>query len=138
MDSSINQPWMEMYAEQETARGGVLEAEGTVDVKFKPKELLAAMHAHDKDLRRLDALLLAAANASSAAAAAAAGTTAAVSSTSTSSASVAEALRAEIKSREKKLLPMYHQVTRSSQRGAARECGVFVCVRMWRSRFRRT
>lgn len=37
IDPSINSQFMEMYADP-TSRGGVLEAEGTVSIKFRMKE----------------------------------------------------------------------------------------------------
>ncbi|XP_064618157.1 acetyl-CoA carboxylase-like isoform X2 [Liolophura sinensis] len=46
VDPSINPSYMEMYAD-ELSRGGVLEPEGTVEIKFRRKDL-------DKSIRRLD------------------------------------------------------------------------------------
>ncbi|XP_073965311.1 acetyl-CoA carboxylase-like [Choristoneura fumiferana] len=45
---------MEMYADPE-ARGGVLEAEGIVEVKFKQRDTLKAMQRLDPLLQRLSA-----------------------------------------------------------------------------------
>lgn len=49
VDSTINPTYMEMYA-AETARGGVLEPEGTVDVKFKKPHIISLMHRLDNRL----------------------------------------------------------------------------------------
>ena len=50
MNSLIAHVQVEMYADP-AARGGVLEPEGIVEIKFRTPELLAAMH-------RLDPVLL--------------------------------------------------------------------------------
>lgn len=51
VDPSVNSLRMEMYADPE-ARGGVLEAEGIVEVKFKQKDILKTMHRLDPELLR--------------------------------------------------------------------------------------
>lgn len=43
---------MEMYADP-SARGGVLEPEGIVEIKFRTPDLLAAMHRLDPVLQQL-------------------------------------------------------------------------------------
>ena len=43
LDTAINPQHIEMYAD-ESARGGVLEPAGTVDVKFRTRDLIKAMH----------------------------------------------------------------------------------------------
>uniref|UniRef100_UPI00358EE22F acetyl-CoA carboxylase-like isoform X2 n=1 Tax=Myxine glutinosa TaxID=7769 RepID=UPI00358EE22F len=48
IDQTINPAHMEMYADPES-RGGVLEAEGTVEIKFKRKDLV-------KTMRRIDSI----------------------------------------------------------------------------------
>uniref|UniRef100_A0A7N8YHC0 acetyl-CoA carboxylase n=1 Tax=Mastacembelus armatus TaxID=205130 RepID=A0A7N8YHC0_9TELE len=48
IDPTINPLCMELYADRES-RGGVLEAEGTVEIKFRKKDLL-------KTMRRLDSV----------------------------------------------------------------------------------
>ncbi len=53
LDTLINPSAIEMYADP-TARGGVLEPEGTVDVKYRRREILKTMHRLDDQLRRLD------------------------------------------------------------------------------------
>mmetsp|Transcript_36751 Transcript_36751/g.88962 ORF Transcript_36751/g.88962 Transcript_36751/m.88962 type:complete len:2357 (+) Transcript_36751:324-7394(+) len=50
LDASINASVMEMYASSETARGGVLEANGAASVKYRTKDLLATMHRLDEKL----------------------------------------------------------------------------------------
>ncbi|XP_063545623.1 acetyl-CoA carboxylase [Cydia strobilella] len=52
VDPSVNSARMEMYADPE-ARGGVLEAEGIVEVKFKQRDTLKAMQRLDPELQRL-------------------------------------------------------------------------------------
>lgn len=46
VDPTINPEAMEMYADQES-RGGVLEPAGTVEIKFRRKDLVKAMHRLD-------------------------------------------------------------------------------------------
>lgn len=53
LDASINASVMEMYA-SESARGGVLEANGLASVKYRTKDLLKTMHRLDKTLIDLD------------------------------------------------------------------------------------
>ncbi|KAM3955585.1 LOW QUALITY PROTEIN: acetyl-CoA carboxylase-like [Aphomia sociella] len=52
VDPSVNSRRMEMYADPD-ARGGVLEAEGIVEVKFKQRDILKTMHRLDPELLRL-------------------------------------------------------------------------------------
>ncbi|XP_073965390.1 acetyl-CoA carboxylase isoform X2 [Choristoneura fumiferana] len=54
VDPNVNSARMEMYADPE-ARGGVLEAEGIVEVKFKQRDTLKAMQRLDPLLQRLSA-----------------------------------------------------------------------------------
>lgn len=56
LDTLINPAMIEMYAD-ENCRGGVLEPEGTVDVKYRRRHLLKTMHRLDENLRQLDAEL---------------------------------------------------------------------------------
>ncbi|GJQ13401.1 hypothetical protein GpartN1_g5192.t1 [Galdieria partita] len=53
LDTKINPQQIEMYAD-ETSRGGVLEPEGTIDVKYRKRELLKTMHRLDPQLQALD------------------------------------------------------------------------------------
>ena len=46
VDPTINERYMEMYADNES-RGGVLEAEGTVEIKYRHKDLVISMHRLD-------------------------------------------------------------------------------------------
>jgi acetyl-CoA carboxylase / biotin carboxylase 1 len=46
VDPTINQRYMEMYADKES-RGGVLEAEGTVEIKYRNKDLVKTIHRLD-------------------------------------------------------------------------------------------
>lgn len=55
LDASINESVMEMYASADSARGGVLEANGAASVKYRIKDLQATMHRLDGKLKSLDA-----------------------------------------------------------------------------------
>lgn len=56
VDSKINPEHIEMYAES-TAKGNVLEAEGLIEIKFRPKELEESMLRLDPELTNLNARL---------------------------------------------------------------------------------
>ncbi|XP_044762645.1 acetyl-CoA carboxylase isoform X3 [Coccinella septempunctata] len=56
VDPLINPNYMEMYADTD-ARGGVLEAEGIVEIKFRLKDQVKAMHRNDPVLADLDGQL---------------------------------------------------------------------------------
>ena len=49
VDRKINSNEVEMYAER-TAKGGVLEPEGLIEIKFRTNDLLQCMHRLDKQL----------------------------------------------------------------------------------------
>uniref|UniRef100_A0A6G1S971 Acetyl-CoA carboxylase n=1 Tax=Aceria tosichella TaxID=561515 RepID=A0A6G1S971_9ACAR len=49
LDASINPRQMEMYADP-NARGGVLEPEGVVEIRFRQKDLVKAMQRNDKTM----------------------------------------------------------------------------------------
>jgi acetyl-CoA carboxylase/biotin carboxylase 1 len=85
VDSKINPDEVEMYAER-TAKGGVLEPEGLIEIKFRTKELLDCMHRLDAQLVELKASLQRAPPES------------------------ASAIQKQIQAREKQLLPAYKQV----------------------------
>ncbi|XP_049326203.1 acetyl-CoA carboxylase 2 isoform X3 [Astyanax mexicanus] len=87
IDPTINPEYMELYADRES-RGGVLEAEGTVEIKFRKKDLLKTMRRIDPDYSRLTEQL------------------------SSAELSVKErsGLEAQLRAREEFLLPIYHQV----------------------------
>ncbi|XP_060048534.1 acetyl-CoA carboxylase 2 isoform X2 [Erinaceus europaeus] len=87
LDPTINPQCMEMYADQES-RGGVLESEGTVEIKFRKKDLSKAMRRLDPVAKTLVEQL--------------------------SSGELPDkdrkALEAQLRAREELLLPTYHQV----------------------------
>nr|XP_046243287.1 acetyl-CoA carboxylase isoform X2 [Scatophagus argus] len=87
IDPTINPLCMELYADKES-RGGVLEAEGTVEIKFRRKDLL-------KTMRRLDSVY--------------AGLVEQLASPDLSDKQCRE-LELKLKAREEFLLPIYHQV----------------------------
>uniref|UniRef100_A0A673CQ63 acetyl-CoA carboxylase n=1 Tax=Sphaeramia orbicularis TaxID=375764 RepID=A0A673CQ63_9TELE len=87
IDPTINPLCMELYADRES-RGGVLEAEGTVEIKFRRKDLLKAM-------RRLDSVYASLAEQ--------------LASPELSEKQCRE-LEAKLKAREEFLMPIYHQV----------------------------
>lgn len=86
VDPTINPVHMEMYADPDS-RGGVLEAEGIVEIKFREKDLLKTMHRIDRVLIQNKAKL-------------------------NGELSTDERTQVEkvISEREKFLMPMYHQV----------------------------
>mmetsp|Transcript_16046 Transcript_16046/g.36661 ORF Transcript_16046/g.36661 Transcript_16046/m.36661 type:complete len:1111 (+) Transcript_16046:2-3334(+) len=88
LDASINASVMEMYASSETARGGVLEANGLASVKYRTKDLLKTMHRLDDTLIALDKSLA-----------------------DTSDAEASSNIQESIKSRECALLPVYEQIS---------------------------
>lgn len=87
IDPTINPLCMEMYADRES-RGGVLEAEGTVEIKFRRKDLL-------KTMKRLDPVY--------------ASISEKLSSSELSEKDCRE-LETKLKAREEFLMPIYHQV----------------------------
>ena len=119
VDQTINEQFMEMYAD-DSARGGVLETEGTLDVKFRKKDVIAMAHRLDDKLQALDkelaALETGAAGAKDAGVTVAAAASAAASPSSSSSSSSSSGPRAkdvvlkEMRARETLLFPTYHQV----------------------------
>ncbi|XP_068994808.1 acetyl-CoA carboxylase isoform X3 [Embiotoca jacksoni] len=87
IDPTINPLCMELYADRES-RGGVLEAEGTVEIKFRKKDLL-------KTMRRLDSVY---------------GSLVEQLASPELSDKQCRELEAKLKAREEFLLPIYHQV----------------------------
>ncbi|BFZ10005.1 hypothetical protein BsWGS_13044 [Bradybaena similaris] len=87
VDPQINPDYMEMYADS-LSRGGVLEPEGTVEIKFRQKDI-------EKCIRRLDV-----------------GTKKLVEKLSSPSLTLEAktALETELKDREERLIPLYHSV----------------------------
>ena len=86
LDPTINLEKMEMYCDVQ-GRGGVLEPNGTVEIKFRTKDLLVTMHRLDKTLIELDAKFEAEANENK-----------------------QQVIKGEITFREEELLPVYHQI----------------------------
>jgi len=88
LDASINAAVMEMYASAKTARGGVLEANGTASVKYRTKDLISTMHRLDNKLKDLVTKLAVATEDSE-----------------------KESILSAISDREKLLLPVYGQIS---------------------------
>uniref|UniRef100_A0A4W3JWJ1 acetyl-CoA carboxylase n=1 Tax=Callorhinchus milii TaxID=7868 RepID=A0A4W3JWJ1_CALMI len=115
IDPTINPLYMEMYADRES-RGGVLEPEGTVEIKFRRKDLV-------KTMKRIDAIYLGL-------------------SEQLGSPELAEErrreLEARLKAREEFLLPIYHQVAVQfadlhDTPGRMQEKGVITDILEWRT-----
>nr|XP_015828099.2 acetyl-CoA carboxylase isoform X2 [Nothobranchius furzeri] len=87
IDPTINPLCMELYADRES-RGGVLEAEGTVEIKFRRKDLLKTMRRLDSVYSRLVEQLA----------------------SPELSEKEGKELEAKLKAREEFLSPIYHQV----------------------------
>ncbi|KPP69579.1 acetyl-CoA carboxylase 1-like [Scleropages formosus] len=114
IDPTINPRHMEMYADKES-RGGVLEPEGTVEIKFRRKDLV-------KTMRRVDPIYMSLAER-----------------LGTPELSVPERkeLETKLKEREEFLLPIYHQVALQfadlhDTPGRMQEKGVITDVLEWR------
>ncbi|XP_044017806.1 acetyl-CoA carboxylase isoform X2 [Aphidius gifuensis] len=86
VDTTINPRHMEMFADT-TSRGGVLEPEGIVEIKFRKKDIIKTIHRVDNEIIKLKEKI-----------------TAGISPEDKS------IIEAEIKTRENILTPMYHQV----------------------------
>uniref|UniRef100_A0A8C5AZK7 acetyl-CoA carboxylase n=1 Tax=Gadus morhua TaxID=8049 RepID=A0A8C5AZK7_GADMO len=109
IDPTINPHCMELYADQES-RGGVLEPEGTVEIKFRRKELL-------KTMRRLDPLYAGSPDLPE---------------------KEREAVEGQLRAREEFLLPIYHQVALQfvdlhDTPGRMQEKGVITDILEWRN-----
>ncbi|XP_015275996.1 PREDICTED: acetyl-CoA carboxylase 1 [Gekko japonicus] len=87
IDPTINPRHMEMYADRES-RGGVLEPEGTVEIKFRKKDLVKTMRRVDPIYTRLAERL----------------------GTPELSPAERKELETKLKEREEFLIPIYHQV----------------------------
>ncbi|XP_045390561.1 acetyl-CoA carboxylase 2 isoform X1 [Lemur catta] len=87
IDATINPLCIEMYADKES-RGGVLEPEGTVEIKFRKKDLIKSMRRLDPAYKKLVEQLGA----------------------SELSEKERRELEGRLKAREDLLLPVYHQV----------------------------
>lgn len=86
IDTTINQEMMEMYADTQ-ARGGVLEPEGIVEIKYRKPQLLATMERLDEKYASLKRQL----------------------SECTDESKTAE-IKKQLESREQELLPVYQQI----------------------------
>lgn len=93
VDPTINENFMEMYADDDS-RGGVLEPEGTVDVKFRKEDMVSLAHRLDPTLIQLDQQLDGERK---------------VNSNGGQESPALKAIQTKIKQREQALLPMYHQ-----------------------------
>jgi acetyl-CoA carboxylase/biotin carboxylase 1 len=103
LDSTINSKYMEMYCDR-TGKGGVLEVEGVLDVKFRTGDILKTAHRLDESLQRLDARLAALTQ----------GVEGSKFKTKTDESKVSsmglEEVKTAIAAREKAIMPLYHQV----------------------------
>ncbi|KAM6965705.1 acetyl-CoA carboxylase 2 [Aplochiton taeniatus] len=115
IDPTINPECMELYADRES-RGGVLEAEGTVEIKFRRKDLL-------KTMRRIDSVYASL-----------------VEQLGTPELSVKQRkdLEAKLKAREEFLAPIYHQVAVQfvdlhDTPGRMQEKGVITDILEWKN-----
>ncbi|KAI7874489.1 acetyl-CoA carboxylase [Lichtheimia hyalospora FSU 10163] len=86
IDTTINQEMMEMYADTQ-ARGGVLEPEGIVEIKYRKPQLLATMERLDEKYASLKRQL----------------------SECTDESKTAE-IKKQLETREQELLPVYQQI----------------------------
>ncbi|XP_078337630.1 acetyl-CoA carboxylase-like isoform X9 [Crassostrea virginica] len=115
VDPTINPTHMEMYAD-ELSRGGVLEPEGTVEIKFRRKDLEKTMQRLDKACIQIVEKLT---------------------SPQLNPDEKAE-LQKKLAARQEKLLPMYHQVAVQfadlhDTPGRMEEMGVITDILKWRS-----
>jgi len=109
VDPTINERYMEMYADSES-RGGVLEAEGTVEIKYRHKDLVISMHRLDskcieikEKLKNLNVLNSTTASKSDN------GETTVDENIEKIRKQISD-LEKELEEREKYLLPVYHQI----------------------------
>ncbi|XP_074643040.1 acetyl-CoA carboxylase-like isoform X2 [Tubulanus polymorphus] len=115
VDPSINPEHMEMYADRES-RGGVLEPQGTVEIKFRAKDLIKTMRRIDPSYSELADNL----------------------SSPEISKTEREKLEAKIHQRQEQLMPIYHQVAihfadLHDTAGRMREKGVISDVLEWKT-----
>ncbi|KAI9138810.1 acetyl-CoA carboxylase [Paraphysoderma sedebokerense] len=87
LDPTINPEMMEMYADRQ-ARGGVLEPEGIVEIKYRRPQLLSTMERIDPVYRKLKAII----------------------SDGNISHEEKSKLKMQLENREMELLPIFHQV----------------------------
>uniref|UniRef100_A0A8C3SI05 acetyl-CoA carboxylase n=1 Tax=Chelydra serpentina TaxID=8475 RepID=A0A8C3SI05_CHESE len=115
IDPTINPRHMEMYADRDS-RGGVLEPEGTVEIKFRRKDLVKTMRRVDPVYSRLAERL----------------------GTPELSPTERKELETKLKEREEFLIPIYHQVAVQfadlhDTPGRMQEKGVITDVLEWRT-----
>uniref|UniRef100_A0A8C0FSC5 acetyl-CoA carboxylase n=1 Tax=Bubo bubo TaxID=30461 RepID=A0A8C0FSC5_BUBBB len=115
IDPTINPRHMEMYADRESRYGGILEPEGTVEIKFRRKDLV-------KTMRRVDPIYIRLAERLG---------------TSLSPADRKE-LETKLKEREEFLSPIYHQVAMQfadlhDTPGRMQEKGVITDILDWKT-----
>ncbi|XP_046904010.1 acetyl-CoA carboxylase isoform X3 [Hypomesus transpacificus] len=115
IDPTINPLYMELYADRES-RGGVLEPEGTVEIKFRRKDLL-------KTMRRIDSVY---------------GRLAEQLGTPELSEKQRRDVEAQLRAREDFLLPIYHQVAVQfvdlhDTPGRMQEKGVITDILEWKN-----
>ena len=94
IDHGINPDHMEFFCTPDTCRGGVLEPEGTVEIKYRTADLLATINRLDEQCAQL-AVEVATAK-----------------TTMPQSFSVVKELQDKLKKRQQDLLPTYQQVSR--------------------------
>ncbi|KAM3178213.1 hypothetical protein ACTXT7_003019 [Hymenolepis weldensis] len=92
IDPAINPDRMEFFCTPQTCRGGVLEPEGTVEIKYRTADLLATINRLDDQCAQLAREIAAAKSATP------------------QSFAVAKELQDKLKKRQQDLLPIYHQV----------------------------
>ncbi|XP_056677579.1 acetyl-CoA carboxylase 2 isoform X2 [Monodelphis domestica] len=115
IDPTINPQCMEMYADKES-RGGVLEPEGTVEIKFRKKDLIKSMRRIDSIyMKLLDQLGV-----------------------ENLSEKEQRELESRLRAREEHLLPVYHQVAVQfadlhDTPGRMQEKGVITDVLEWKN-----
>ncbi|XP_067862154.1 acetyl-CoA carboxylase isoform X2 [Heptranchias perlo] len=115
VDPTINPLYVELYADRES-RGGVLEPEGTVEIKFRRKDLV-------KTMRRIDTIY--------------SGLVDQLGSPELSE-KVRKELEAKLKAREEFLFPIYHQVATQfadlhDTPGRMQEKGVITDILGWKT-----
>ncbi|XP_061460828.1 acetyl-CoA carboxylase 1 isoform X6 [Rhineura floridana] len=115
IDPTINPRHMEMYADRES-RGGVLEPEGTVEIKFRKKDLVKTMRRVDPIYTRLAERL----------------------GTPELSPAERKELETKLKDREEFLIPIYHQVAVQfadlhDTPGRMQEKGVITDILEWKT-----
>lgn len=57
MDPTINPRFMEMFADN-TSRGGILEADAIVEIKFRNKDIVKTMHRIDSVIQKLKVIIM--------------------------------------------------------------------------------